>query len=89
MNCNTAHIKINQMSIVVAELTNGRESSVMNEVTSPAPPPAPVRNPKSEGMMGSLRIAILIFVATANTIARVPNSAVPIQNRFTNVIQTA
>ena len=68
----------------MAVLTSGRESSVTNDATSPAPP----RNPRSDGMIGSLRIVILIFVATANTMTNAPNNAVPTQNLFTKVTRS-
>ena len=73
----------------MAVLTSGRESSVTNDATSPAPPPPPpLRNPRSDGMIGSLRIVILIFVATANTMTNAPNNAVPTQNLFTKVTRS-
>ena len=87
MNCSSIQITTNQMTSEMPALMVGRRSSVTNEATFSPPPPLPVRNPKSEGMIGSLRMATLALPANAVMPAMAPKNAVPIQNRFVTVTQ--
>ena len=80
MSCRAKQIMVSQMSMVMVPLTKDCLFLGMNDVISP---PLPLeKNPRSEGITGSLRRETLMLFATANTDMTMENMAVATQKRF-------